>query len=55
LISLTDFGVVPGQPLYGVSLVGNDGTSMSGPFTTTTNETADGGLDLVSAVFATAV
>jgi len=28
---------------------------MSGPFTTTTNETTDGGLDLVSAVFATAV
>jgi CshA-type fibril repeat protein len=54
-VSLTDLGVLPGQPLFGVSLVGNDETSMSGPFTTTTNETTDGGLDLVSAVFATAV
>lgn len=53
-ISLTDLGVAPGQPLYGVS-IGNDETSMSGPFTTTTNEMTDGGLDLVSAVFATAV
>lgn len=54
-VSLTDLGVLPGQPLFGVSLVGNDETSMSGPFTTTTNETTAGGLDLVSAVFATAV
>lgn len=54
-VSLTDLGVQPGQPLYGVSLVGNDETSMTGPFTTTTNETTDGGLDLVSTVFATAV
>jgi len=54
-ISLADLGVVPGRSLYGVSLVGNDETSMSGPFRTTTNETTDGGLDLVSAVFATAV
>lgn len=54
-VSLTDLGVQPGQPLYGVSLVGHDETSMTGPFTTTTNETTDGGLDLVSTVFATAV
>jgi len=54
-ISLADLGVAAGQDVFGVSLVGNDQTSMTGPWITTTNGTTDGGLDLVSAVFATSV
>ena len=53
-VSLAELGIAAGQTVYGVSLVGNDETSMSPvEWNLTTDANTTGGLDLVAAQFVT--